>query len=661
MAVMKMKRVNICALRKNRKRILEALQHMGVMEIEVVRNDSTDRIETAPQKAVFERREREAEQALEILDEYAPVKKGMLDSLNGKREIKKPDIDKVVNGSENIMNICTSVRQSKESISGAQGRIMSIKSELEALQPWLPCDIPMNIEGTHKTDIFFGTVPAAVTDKSLDEAVKDCKAHYELVSQDKNTKYLMLVSVKEDSDKLNAKMRKLGFAKPAVMVRGTPAEHLNRLMSEWEKLNSRINELTKKIQDCAQRRGDIEAVADYYSIRAEKYGVLGTLMHTKKTFFVTGYVPEKYADELRRIMEEKFDAAAEVTDCGDDAPAELENSEFAASFEPVLESYGLPKRNEIDPSAIMGAFYVFLFGLMLSDAAYGLIISAVCFFVLKKFSGMSDSMRKSLRMFMYCGLSTLFWGVMFGGYFGDVVTVVAKTFFNKDIEIPALWFVPLRDPMRLLMYSMLFGLIHLFTGLGIKGYMYLRDKDVKGFICDVLSWFMLLIGLLLMLMQSSIYASLAGSSLALGGAASAAAKLMAAAGALIILLTAGRSSKNIGKRLAKGAYSLYDITSWLSDLLSYSRLLALGLATGVIAQVVNQMGSMAGNGIFGAVVFVIVFIVGHLFNLAINLLGAYVHTNRLQYVEFFGKFYEGGGRKFNPFRENTDFIKIKED
>lgn len=661
MAVMKMKRVDICALRKHRKHILEALQHMGVMEIEAVKNESANRIETAPQKAVFERQKREAEQALEILAVYAPVKKGMFDSLKGKREIRKPDIDRVVKGAENIINICASIRQSNESITNAHGRVLAIKSELDALELWLPCDIPMDMEGTRKTDIFFGTVPAAVTEEMLDNAVKEYAAYYSIVSLDKNAKYLILVSLKECSEELTAKMRKLGFAKPSVQIRGTPAEYRKRLVAEQERLNDKINELTKKIQVYAPRRRDIEAVADYYGIRAEKYGILGTLMHTGKTFFITGYVPEKYAESLCRIMEEKFDAAAEVSDCGDDAPTELTNAEFASAFEPVLESYGLPKKHELDPSVIMGVFYVFLFGLMLSDAAYGFIISAACFFVLKKFKGMSDGMRKSLRMFMYCGFSTMFWGIMFGGYFGDAVTVIAKTFFNKDIEIPALWFVPLKDPMRLLMYSMLFGLIHLFTGLGLKGYMYLRDKNVKGFVCDVLSWFMLLIGLLLILMQSSIYASLAGNALVLGSVASMAAKVMAAVGALIILFTAGRSSKNIGKRLAKGAYSLYDITSWLSDLLSYSRLLALGLATGVIAQVINQMGAMAGNGALGIAVFVLVFIVGHLFNLAINLLGAYVHTNRLQYVEFFGKFYEGGGRKFNPFRENTEFITIKEE
>lgn len=661
MAVMKMKRVNICALRKNRKRILEALQRMGVMEIEDAGDGTLEHIETAPQKAAFERRAREAEQALEILDEYAPVKRGMLDSLKGKREIKQKEINNVIKGSEKIVAVCTSIRQMKEDITGAEAKIAAVNAELAALEPWLSCDIPMDSAGTAKTDISFGTVSASVSDARLSEALKDFTAHYELVSQDKNTKYLMVISIKEDTEGVSAAMRSLGFAKPSVFVRGTPSQHKQRLAAEREDAQSRIKELKKKIQACAERRADIEAVSDYYRVRAEKYGVLGTLMHTSKTFFVTGYVPEKYAGQLKTILTDKFDAVAELADCDENAPVQLENSTFAGAFEPILESYGLPKKHEIDPSTIMGAFYVFLFGLMLSDAAYGLIIFAACFFLLKKFKNMSEGMNRSLRMFMYCGLSTLFWGVMFGGYFGDAVTVISRTFFGREIEIPALWFVPLNDPMRLLIYSMLFGLIHLFTGLGIKGYMYLRDKDVKGFVCDVLSWFMLLIGLLLILMQSSIYASLAGSAITLGAFGSAAAKVMAAVGALIILFTAGRSSKNVGKRLAKGAYSLYDITSWLSDLLSYSRLLALGLATGVIAQVVNSMGSMAGSGVFGAVVFALVFVVGHIFNLAINLLGAYVHTNRLQYVEFFGKFYEGGGRKFNPFRENTSFIKVKED
>ena len=139
------------------------------------------------------------------------------------------------------------------------------------------------------------------------------------------------------------------------------------------------------------------------------------------------------------------------------------------------------------------------------------------------------------------------------------------------------------------------------------------------------------------------------------------AAVFAAIGAVGIVFTAGRESRSPFKRLLKGLYGLYNISGYLSDILSYSRLLALGLATGVIASVFNQMGSMAGGGVAGAIVFILVFLIGHTLNIGINVLGAYVHTNRLQYVEFFGKFFEGGGRKFNPFSAKTKYYKIREE
>ena len=138
-------------------------------------------------------------------------------------------------------------------------------------------------------------------------------------------------------------------------------------------------------------------------------------------------------------------------------------------------------------------------------------------------------------------------------------------------------------------------------------------------------------------------------------------KILAIGGALIILLMSGRDRKNWALRIALGAYDLYGVTSWLSDVLSYSRLLALGLATGVIASVINMMGSMFGSGPVKVIIFIVVFILGHTLNIAINALGAYVHTNRLQYVEFFGKFYDAGGREFRPFRHKTKYIQVKED
>lgn len=362
-------------------------------------------------------------------------------------------------------------------------------------------------------------------------------------------------------------------------------------------------------------------------------------------------------------LNERFDLYVQTEEVpeAEEAPVLLKNSTFAESAEGVTASFGLPARGEMDPTSVMSLCYVFFFGLMLSDAAYGLIVFLACFILLKKFPRMGSGLKKSIRLFMYCGVSTLFWGVMFGGYFGDAVNVISRTFFGREISIPAVWFTPLDDPMKMLVMSMLFGVIHLFLGLGLKGYMLLKDKRILDFFCDVVLWYCLLTGHILILLPSELFASMSQMTIVFPEPDNLLAKVLAIGGAAGILLMSGRSSKNPALRLALGAYDLYNITSWLSDVLSYSRLLALGLATGVIASVINQMGSMAGNGILGAVVFILVFLVGHGFNLAINLLGAYVHTCRLQYVEFFGKFYEGGGRMFEPFRRNTKYADIKED
>ena len=340
-------------------------------------------------------------------------------------------------------------------------------------------------------------------------------------------------------------------------------------------------------------------------------------------------------------------------------PVLLENNAFTRPVEGVVESFGLPKKGEFDPSAIMAVFYYILFGMMLSDAAYGLIIFLACFIAIKKFPRMSDSLNKSLHMFMYCGISTTVWGLLFGGFFGDAITVVSNVFFHKNIELKALWFVPLQDPMRLLMYSMVIGIIHMFLGLGIKGYMLLKDKKIVDFVCDVLLWYSLLIGLILLLLPTELFASISQMTFVFPAWLSILSKALTIIGLVGLLLMSGRRKGNKWAiRIALGAYDIYNVTGWLSDLLSYSRLLALGLATGVIASVVNSMGSMVGDGPVGIIVFIIVFIVGHTLNLAINLLGAYVHTNRLQYVEFFGKFYEGGGRAFNPFTLKTKYVEL---
>ncbi len=306
----------------------------------------------------------------------------------------------------------------------------------------------------------------------------------------------------------------------------------------------------------------------------------------------------------------------------------------------------MPSSSNIDPTALMAPFYAIFFGLMLADVGYGLIMAVLCFLLLKKFS-LEGTMQKMMKLFFYCGLSTAFWGVMFGSWFGDAIPAAAKLIFNSDFTISPVWINPMEQPMTLLVFSFIFGVIHLFTGMAIQAYMLVRDGDTKAAVFDIGFWYGFIIGIALWLFGNTIIPGSAG----IG-------KWMTIIFAIGLILTQGRSKDNIVGKLISGVLSLYNITSYLSDILSYSRLLALGLATGVVSSVVSILGSMGGRNIFGILLFIVVLLIGHVFNFAINALGAFVHAARLQYVEFFGKFYEGGGESFNPLAKKTKYNKI---
>ena len=670
MAIVQMQRINICALKKNRKAILERLQELGAMEIDIQLEDDNlgEKQDVASSRALFERRAQTADQALAILNTYVPEKKGMLDSLAGKPLVEKELFEKAAENQDQYMATASRIVTLDKQIAESKAAVLKVQNQVEALAPWLSLTVPVSYTGTQKTAVLIGTMPNPQDQQSilnlLAGAVPDVEAvDVELVSTDKDFTYLAVICMKQDAGKVEEVLRTGGFSKPSSPVQKIPEEYKKDLEAEIAKAQEQAKQLESELAECAVSRQELELISDYYRTRAEKYRILGEIPQTASTFAISGYVPAAKADAIVKELSEHYGAAAETEGIKEEEepPVLLHNNRFSESVEGVLASFGLPAKREIDPTFFTSIFYVFLFGLMLSDAAYGLIVSLACGIVLLKFPRMETNLRKSVQLFFWCGLSTLFWGVLFGGYFGDALDVISETFFGHKISIPALWFVPLNEPMRMLLYSMLFGVIHLFTGLALKGYMYIRDHKYMDFVCDVIFWYMLLLGLIGLLIPSSMFAGIAGKQIVFPAALNAASKWSAILGAVGIVLFSGRSSKNPALRIALGAYDLYNITGWLSDVLSYSRLLALGLATGVIASVVNQMGSMGGKSIGGVILFIVVFVIGHVFNMAINLLGAYVHTCRLQYVEFFGKFYEGGGKPFEPFKLKTKYVDLKEE
>ena len=283
---------------------------------------------------------------------------------------------------------------------------------------------------------------------------------------------------------------------------------------------------------------------------------------------------------------------------------------------------------------------------MFSDAGYGLIMILATTFALKKLRP-SPEMRQSMRLFRYCGISTLLWGLVYGSFFGDSIAVISEKFFGHKVALPALIDPMNGDAVTMLILSLALGLVEIIVGLCAKFATCMKNGDKAGAFFDAGLWITLLTGVAVMAVGFYTLPVL-----------KTVGAVIALASVLGLILTQGRDKKNPIARLFSGIASLYDITSYVSDLLSFSRLMALGLTTSAMSAVFNMLAGMGGRTVGGFMMLIIIFPVGHAINFGLNVLGAYVHTLRLQYVELFSKFYEGGGREFKAFSANTKYTQL---
>ena len=651
MAILEMNKICIYGLNEQRKAVLEFLHKREVMEISDSQAEDIglDRQETAKSISQFDSYLASAQQALSILDMYAPEKKGMFSKRKPADEsiysMGKKEIDTVNKHVYDIIRIQKQIKANEDSA----GKINISQSQL---MPYLSLDVPMNFKGTKQTSVKLGILEGEwSSERILGEFISAEleNIHIEILSSSKQQTAVWFIYPSEFEEKYSSFIRTLGMSEPPFgLSHRTAQKKLEKLQEQKDKLSEDNKSLQEEIISYTKHRDEIELFYDHLAMRREKYKALSHLAITENVFIITGYIPKKQFDTLKEELCSRFDVevTAEEPDEGE-APIAFSNNAFSAPVEGITSDYSMPSPDDIDPNPIMSVFYYFFFGMMFSDAGYGLLMMIACG-ILGFGNVLERHKRKVYKMFFYCGVSTTFWGLMYGSFFGDMIDTICAKFLNSPFRLTPILLNPTNKPLELLIISVAFGMIHILTALCIKFYMVWRKGNKADAICDTGFWIAALTGL-------CIFAAGFGLSQETVKTVGIAVTIAGFAG---LLVTGGRNSKNIIGKIFGGVLSLYDITSYVGDVLSYSRLMALGLATGVIASVINVLGSLGGNTVIGIISYIVISIFGHALNFAINCLGAYVHTNRLQYVEYYQKFYEGGGRKFKPFSMNTKYYNF---
>lgn len=524
-------------------------------------------------------------------------------------------------------------------INGMRERLGAIERELadatakaDAAKPWLGCGLSLDSNGTESTRLVFGSLPTSTEESAIEARLDGLAAAWRVIKRDPNAAYAIFIAERSDADELMRRLNTAGFVRATFPDGCGCAEEICAAANERiSALTAERDEINQTFCGLAGRLDDLRVLWDTVSTELVGEQLKEKLMATGSCVLLRGWIPEKRTEKVTAALD-ALGCAYDLTDPepGDDVPVKLENNRFASCFEWVVAMYSLPAYGTFDPTFIMSFFYVLFFAMMFADVGYGLVL-AVGGFLIPRLLHMKPEKAAPFRMFAFCGIGSIITGVLFGGYFGDMPLALIRA-FNPEAELPSTLAIvvdPVAQPTTFLLIALALGFVHLVAGQAIKFAIVWKDSPVDA-ICDYALFWALYGGLIMLIIVPSV-----GKWVAIGAAAA-------------IVLTGGRKEKNILMRIPKGFLALYGVVSFGSDILSYSRILALALSGSVLAQVMNILGTMGSSPVAVVVGMIFVFIVGHTINLALSTLGSFVHTSRLQYIEFFGKFYEDGGRPYAP-------------
>ncbi len=690
MSVSAMKKLTVLAPERDADKLLRRLLRLRCVEIRTVPvSDLPDggrllRCDCDAARAEAERRVADVSTALEFLDAYA---------VTARPWIKRPiDITTEVfeatgcrRAAEVVVSEVLSIREGRAEVLREVNRLEDLRV---ALTPWLDYDVPPGGADTAVCEVWFGALPpgddtgkrsakgkrhtpicAVELPDDLHVAVTevtraDPRDTKELRGESR-VRYVSVILLRRESDAVARALADVGFERITFRdlpdPEGTAAENDRLCIKRLGELENQLQTYTDRLRYLSRMLDDLAVLYDLEMTTLIAAKEKQKLVSTGQCVLLDAWVP--VAEEMRvaRALNRlpcAFELAEPAPD--EEPPVLLRNRGLISNFEWVVGMYSYPKYGSFDPTLIMSIFYFVIFGLMFADVGYGTIL-LIGGFLLPKILHTKESTTRMMHMFAYCGISCILLGFVFGGWFGDLPYALMTNFmgyesveaakeaypiFNglvvtlggSDISLN-----PLENPMAFLVISLAMGAIHLIAGMAVQFVLLCKKGEVFSAIFDIGSYWVLFAGLGLLVVNTT------------------AAWIVIGVGALMIIATYGRAQKNILMRFLMGLKGLYDLISYASDLLSYCRILALGLAAGVVGQVINLLATMGGPTPGGFVLLVVVMLIGHLMNMAINVLGSFVHTSRLQYLEFFGKFYEDGGVAFRPALPSEQYSTVETD
>ena len=599
----------------------------------------------------------ESKFAIDFLTKHASREKvSFLEKIRGQKIfVTRPEIEKLAK-TYNYQKIIKQVEDLDEKINQIKGELLNLKEEKILLERWRKLKVKISeAKETTTSRAIFGIIDSVkYLDFIHDLQRKVKQIDIRKIHTEEKKDFLVIIYSKQLEKEVEKLFFSFDFEKTYLPdINTTPAQKIKDILSDEKTKNKELAKLEKEAQKIAKNNlKNLKIIFDYLGWQQAENELRGSIIETKKTFTLIGWIQKrdlkKLKKQLDKIAQDNYELKKIEPDPEEPVPIILRNKPAFSPFEAVTSIYGMPHHSEPDPTPFLAPFFIVFFALCLTDAGYGAVLALLSFLAIKILKVPREK-QKLFRLLIFGGIVTFFIGSIFGGWFGIDISVLPDAIKGPLTKIQLM--NPLEQPIQMLLLTLILGIIQVITGIIIQLCWNLKQKKVKEALLDN--------GLWLLFIAAILFWTLTATGI-LPADWGQIGKYLTIAGALSLVATQGRKSKNILLKIGIGVMSLYNLVGYISDVLSYSRLLALGLATGIIAMVVNLIAMLFKDMIpyVGWLVAILILIGGHLFNLAINVLGAYIHSGRLQFVEFFPKFMHGGGDRFKPFHRESRYITV---